>query len=85
MEVEITRSYSQKVNLGNYQTADYHCSIKATCEKKDADKVSPILSQWCQDQVAADIKRGSLKRRIQIEKVHKYFEVDNLIVEEPNS
>ena len=28
-KIEITRSYSQKVKIGDYLTADYFCSAKA--------------------------------------------------------
>jgi hypothetical protein len=49
--VEVARSYTFKLNLGNYQTADFFCSQKAECRPEDADLVSDKLYEFCKRQV----------------------------------
>jgi len=49
--VEITRSFSYKLNLGNFSNADFFCSEKAEVPEEDADIVSEALYQFCKEQV----------------------------------
>ena len=58
-QIEITASYSQKVNKGNYESADYFRSRKESCEPKDAENVSRELYEWCKRQVEWDIDPSS--------------------------
>ena len=58
--VEVVRSCSFKLNLGNYQSMDFFCSQKAQCLPDEADQVSADLYEWCYDQVMAsanEVKR----------------------------
>jgi hypothetical protein len=58
--VEITRSYSRKVNLGNYQSEDYFCSQKAeVVEGDDIHAVSAWLAYQCKVEVESSIKQKS--------------------------
>ena len=54
--VEIARSFSFKLNLGNYQSADFFCSQKASCSADMAEEVSADLYEFCVDQVQQAIK-----------------------------
>lgn len=55
--VEITRSISFKLNLGNYQSMDFFCSQKAQCDAAEADQTAADLSEWCYDQVMQDVAK----------------------------
>ena len=58
--VEIARSFAYKLNVGNYQSADFFCSQKAECKPTEADAVSEALYQFCKRDVAKavnDFKR----------------------------
>lgn len=58
--MEISKSVSLKVNIGNYQTVDLWCGVKAECEEKDAEKQAEKLHKFCVDQVTKD-RNTSLK------------------------
>lgn len=60
-DVQITRSFSFKLNLGNYESADFFCSQKADCHPVDADAVSQDLYEFCLDEVMKAVK--DLKER----------------------
>lgn len=49
--VEIARSFSFKLNCGNYESRDFFCSQKAECKPEDADKTSELLHAFCKEQV----------------------------------
>lgn len=49
--VEIARSFSWKINLGNYEMADIFCSQKSEVSEKDAVKVSEMLYEFCKNEV----------------------------------
>ena len=49
--IGITRSFSYKLNLGDYQSADFFCSQRAECDLSMATEVSRDLDQFCQDEV----------------------------------
>jgi hypothetical protein len=53
--IEIARSFSRKVNLGNYQTVDFFCSAKQECEKDEIEGVSNFLNALCIDEVSRSI------------------------------
>jgi hypothetical protein len=50
-KVEIARSFSYKLNVGNYESRDFFCSQKAECLIEDAEKVSEALHAFCKKQV----------------------------------
>jgi hypothetical protein len=59
--VEITRSFSYKLNLGNYQSADFFCCQKKECPEDKAEETSEALYQFCRREVMRavnDHKRG---------------------------
>ena len=49
--VEIARSFSFKLNVGNYESRDFFCSQKAECHEKDAEAVSHRLHDFCRREV----------------------------------
>lgn len=55
--VEITRSFSYKLNMGNYQTADFFCSQKAETNQKDIEKTSELLFDFCRKEVEKSVKK----------------------------
>jgi hypothetical protein len=54
--VEITKSFSFKLNLGNYQSADFFVSQKAQCDDDEKDVVGADLYDWCYEQVMAEVR-----------------------------
>jgi hypothetical protein len=49
--VEMVRSFTFKLNLGNYESADFFQSAKTTCREDEAEEVSEMLHQFCKAQV----------------------------------
>lgn len=58
--MEISKSVSLKVNIGDYQTVDLFCSIKSECEEKDLTKVGAKLHDYCVKEITKD-RNTSLK------------------------
>ncbi len=52
---EIVRSFSFKLNAGNYESRDFFCSQKAECRLEDAEEVSDRLYQFCKQQVMRSV------------------------------
>ena len=52
--IEVARSYSVKINTGNFENTDLFCSAKQEVPLKDADKTSQDLMEFCKSQVEAD-------------------------------
>lgn len=61
--ISITRSFSAKVNLGNYESADFFASQRAECPAEMAAEVSRDLDQFCMDEVAESIRVFKDRRR----------------------
>ena len=55
--VEIARSFSYKMNLGNFSNVDFFCSQKAECAAKDAEKTSEALYAFCKSEVVKNINQ----------------------------
>jgi hypothetical protein len=55
--IEVTRSFSFKRNLGNYQMADYFCSAKKECKESEMAKTSDELYTFCRAEVIRSINR----------------------------
>lgn len=53
--VSITRSFSFKMNMGNYESRDFFCSQNAECEAARAEQVSDAVYQFCKRQVLAAV------------------------------
>jgi hypothetical protein len=65
--VEIARSFSFKLNAGNYESRDFFCSQKAEVPENEAEKTSEKLYQFCKKEVMksiADYKAEMNKPRI---------------------
>lgn len=60
MKVEIARSFSFKLNVGNYETRDFFCSEKAEVEEKDAEKTSEKLYEFCKNEVMKSVNQFRL-------------------------
>lgn len=58
--MEISKSVSLKVNIGDYQTVDLFCSVKAEATEENAEKVGKDLHAFCVKQVTKD-RNTSLK------------------------
>jgi hypothetical protein len=59
--IEIARSFSYKLNVGNYESRDFFMSQKAECEECEAEKVSEALHRFCKEQVlkaVAEYRQG---------------------------
>lgn len=48
---EISRSFTFKLNVGNYENRDFYCAQKAECVLERAEAVSDALYQFCKAQV----------------------------------
>ena len=66
--VEVVRSCSFKLNLGNYQSMDFFCSQKAQCLPDEVDQVSADLYEWSYDEV---MKSANEVRRKQAQKAER--------------
>ena len=53
---EITRSFSYKLNVGNYESRDFFCSQKAECLIEDAVDISDRLYQFCRSAVMRSVQ-----------------------------
>ena len=61
--VEIARSFSYKLNLGNYQSADFFQSAKSECRDDDAEEMSDKLHAFCKAQVLKAVNEMKEKNR----------------------
>lgn len=53
--IEITRSFSFKLNMGNYESRDFFCSQKSECRMDEADRVADALHAFCKSQVLKSV------------------------------
>ena len=49
--IEIARSFSYKLNVGNYESRDFFCSQKSECRDEVAEEMSAALHNFCKKQV----------------------------------
>ena len=54
-KVEIARSFSYKLNIGNYQTVDFFCSEKSEVPESQAVEKSEELYDFCKEEVRKSI------------------------------
>lgn len=59
--VEVARSFSFKLNAGNYESRDFFCSQKAECLAADAEDTSEKLYQFCKAQVMKSVREFKLQ------------------------
>lgn len=53
--VEVVRSFTRKINLGNYESADFFCSVKDTCHPDRVEALSEQLHDIAEDEVNKSI------------------------------
>lgn len=61
--VEVVRSFSYKLNAGNYESRDFFASQKAECRLEDADVVSDQLYHFCKRQVMRAVEQYRAEQR----------------------
>ncbi len=64
--VKITRSFSFKKNLGNYQSCDFFTSQTAECRADKASEFSQGLYEWCEEQTMMNVR--DVERRLEAKK-----------------
>jgi hypothetical protein len=52
----ITRSYSYKLNMGNYESRDFFMSQSLECPLSKAEETSDKLYTFCREQVIKAVK-----------------------------
>jgi len=69
--MKITRSFSRKINLGNYETADFYCEMEdeLTQEQIDSGNYGPLqlagdLHEMCKEEVELCIEDFLEEREI---------------------
>lgn len=55
--IEIARSFSFKLNAGNFESRDFFCSQKAECKWKDAEATSQALYDFCKNEVLKSVNQ----------------------------
>jgi hypothetical protein len=54
-KVEVARSFSFKLNVGNYESRDFFCSQKIECDASEAEALSEQVHDFCVKQVRAAV------------------------------
>lgn len=73
---EIARSFSYKLNLGNYSNADFFCSQKAEVPKGKEEEISEALYEFCKREVMKSVnayKIETAREKMSTEKVEKPY------------
>ncbi len=52
---EITRSFTFKLNVGNYESRDFFCSQKVTVPLAEAEEASKRVFDFCRKEVMRDV------------------------------
>ena len=53
--VEIARSFSFKLNAGNYESRDFFCSQKVEVQESEAEEASQRLYEFCRMEVMKSV------------------------------
>ena len=67
---EVARSFSYKLNLGNYQTCDFFCSQKAEVPENEAIKKSEDLHNFCKSEVIKSVNEY-LSQKVNVEELRR--------------
>ena len=59
--VEIARSFSYKLNTGNYESRDFFCSQKIEVPENQAIEASEKLFEFCKDEVMKSVYNYKLE------------------------
>ena len=60
--VEVCRSFSYKLNMGNYESRDFFCSQKTTVPEKNAEKASEALYEFVKSEVIKSVNNYKVER-----------------------
>ena len=60
-KTEITRSFSFKLNVGNYESRDFFMAQKAECSLDEAEKISEQLHEFCKSEVLKSVNEYKKK------------------------
>jgi len=61
---EIARSFSFKLNVGNYESRDFFCSQKEECPIEDAEATSIRLFDFCKRQVMKSVREYKQRMKV---------------------
>ena len=58
--MKISKSLSLKVNLGNYQVAEFYCSAEFdnVLDQKMSEAAGTTLHEYCKDQITKDVNNS---------------------------
>ena len=54
--MNIVRSFSRKINLGNFENCDFGCSMEDECEVDELEARSRLLHDYCKRDVEESIE-----------------------------
>lgn len=66
--VKITRSFSYKLNVGNYESRDFFCSYSGECAASEAHSAAEDAQQFCVDEVLESVKQYRAALNVQRER-----------------
>lgn len=55
--VEVCRSFSYKLNVGNFESRDFFCSQKAEVPLVEAEQISELLYEFCKNEVVKSVNK----------------------------
>ena len=64
--IEVCRSFSYKLNAGNFESRDFFCSRKAECLESEASEKSKELHGFCEQNVMDSVQEY-LERQLKIQ------------------
>ena len=70
--VEVARSFSYRLNTGNYQSVDFFCSQKVECLESEASEKSEALYNWCKEQVMKAVNQFKAELADPLAKVKEF-------------
>lgn len=53
--VQISRSFSFRLNAGNYESREFFCAQKAECEAADMEAIGEAVYQFCKRSVMKSV------------------------------
>ena len=77
---KIIRSFSYKLNTGNYTTRDFFCSQEVDCEEENKTQVSEAVYQWCKEEVIKSVN-SYLKELAEAKKAEEIKEKTQEVIE----
>lgn len=65
---EVVRSFSFKLNVGNYESRDFFCSQKTQCPADEAEDYSEAVHQFCKAEVLKAVRAYHQERQEMIQR-----------------